>query len=95
MEGSAPTTRCKMIVDEITTGRQGTPTKIKFQAVYPASDGSDGFVHDENHAFWNATPYGFMEIHVQNKRAAEIFQGGEEVYIDISLVPKKQEPAAA
>jgi hypothetical protein len=89
-----PTTRCKFVVDEITTGRSGKPTKIKFAAVYPAQDGSDGFKHDENHAFFNATPYGFLELHIQNPHAAEIFQGGDEVYLDLSLVPKK-EPAAA
>jgi hypothetical protein len=90
----APTTRCKFVCEEITLGRNyptGSPpkaTKIKFSAVYPAQDGSDGFKHDEDHAFFNATPYGFLEIHVQNAHAAEMFQPGDEVYLDISLVPK-------
>ena len=83
-----PTTRAKFVVDSITTGRAGVPTNIKFSAVYPASDGSDGFAHDENHAFWNATPYGTIDIGIQNALAAELFQGGDEFYVDFVKVPK-------
>jgi hypothetical protein len=75
-------TRCKFVVDEITTGRYGKPTKMKFVAVYPAQDGSDGYKHDEDHAFFNATPYGFIELHIQNAHAAELFQPGDEFYVD-------------
>lgn len=87
----SPTTRCKFVVDEITTGRSGQPTKMKFAATYP--DGNDGYQHGEDHAFFSATPYGFIELHIQNAHAAELFQPGDAWYVDFVKVPK--EPAAA
>jgi hypothetical protein len=86
----SPTTRCKFVVDEITTGRSGTPTKMKFAAVYP--DANDDYKHGEDHAFFNATPYGFIELHIQNAHAAELFQPGDTWYVDFVKVPKP-EPA--
>ena len=88
-----PVTRCKFVVDEITVGKRWTgtafapvPTRIRLSAVTPDRD-RDGFAHDENHAFWNATPSGLMEIQVQNARAAELFQAGDQFYLDFVPVP--------
>jgi hypothetical protein len=85
------TTRCKFVVEEIVLGRysKGAPTRIKFSAVYPNPE-LDGYKHDENHAFFNATPYGQIEIHVQNAHAAELFQPGEEFYVDFTPAAKPE-----
>jgi len=86
-------TRCKFVVDELATGRHG-PSKLTFSAVYPKDDGSDGYKHGEDHAFFNATPYARLEIHIQNVHAAELFQPGDEFYVDFTPVPKPDAAAS-
>lgn len=79
------TTRCKFVVEETTIGRTGVPTKLKLAAVYP-DPVKDGYSHDENHAFFNATPYGSIELWIQNPHGAELFQPGAAFYVDFTKV---------
>lgn len=88
-----PITRAKFRLDEITIGAAGKPTKFVFTAVYPQPE-LDGYKHDEDHAFWNATPYGRLEISIQNAHAAELFTAGESYYLDFTPA-NKPEPVQA
>lgn len=36
----------------------------------------------ENHRFWEATPAGRCELHIDNPEAAAFFEAGDEVYVD-------------
>lgn len=91
---SAPTTRCKFRVTGITHGIPGSGTKVRLDCQYPTKD-LDGYEHGEDHAFFNATPYGFVEMTIQNAYGAELFQPGEYVYADFSPAPNPYPPNAA
>lgn len=87
MEGKAvPTTRCKFRCTSIETFEHGG-VKVRLSAVYP--QGTDGFKHSaEDHAFFNATPSGSVEMLIQNPYGAELFQPGADFYLDFTLAPK-------
>src|ERR1051325_9019452 len=86
-------TRCKVVVDEMTiskswdgSGYSARPTRLVLSAVMPKE--GDGFAHSEDHAFFNATPSARFEIQIQNARAAEMFQAGDEFYVDFTKVER-------
>jgi len=82
-----PTTRCKFHCQSITTTEYAAVI-VKLSAVMPKSDGSEGFTHGEDHAFWSATPQGTLELTIMNPGGAEIFQAGDDFYLDITKAPK-------
>lgn len=85
MEGKAPTTRCKFHCASIETLEFGG-TWVNLNAVYP--NAQDGYSHGEDHAFFNATPQGTLRMLIQNPLGAELFQPGEDFYLDITKAPK-------
>lgn len=96
-ETPKPTTRCKFRVTGVKHGIPGTGTGIELDAVYP-DPALDGFKHsDEDHAFFNATPYAKVTMTIQNALGAELFQPGEFVYADFIPAPNpyKQAEVAA
>jgi hypothetical protein len=90
----APTTRCKFRVNSIETFGPGAPVKVKLGAIYPDPE-RDGYAHDENHAFFNATPFGQIELSIQNPYGAELFQAGDDFYVDFEKAPKPEPPPAS
>lgn len=93
MEGKAPTTRCKFRCNSVESFGPGAGVKVRLGAVYPSE--SDGYKHSaEDHAFFNATPSGSLEMFIQNPYGAELFQAGEEFYLDFTKVPKPDAAAA-
>jgi hypothetical protein len=93
MEGQ-PTTRCKFRVVGVTHGVPGSGTKVRLECHYP-DEKLDGFKHGEDHAFFNATPFGHVEMQIQNPYGAELFQPGEFVYADFSPAPNPYKQPAA
>ena len=81
-----PTTRCKFRVTGVRNGIPGSGTRIRLDAHYP-DKALDGYQHGEDHAFFAATPSGFLEMTVNNPYGAELFQPGEFVYLDFSPAP--------
>lgn len=90
----ALTTRCKFMCNWAQVGANGVPTKVHFDAVYPDKE-KDGFAHDENHAFFTATPYGQIDIAVQNPAGAEVLIPGRAYYVDFTLIPLPEPVPAA
>lgn len=90
----APTTRCKFRVNSIETFGPGAGAKVKLSAIYPDAE-RDGYAHDENHAFFNATPSGLIELTIQNPYGAELFQPGKDFYVDFEEASKPEPPAAS
>lgn len=85
-KASTPTTRCKFRCTSLETFAGGN-VKPRLDAVYPSE--ADGFKHSkEDHAFFEATPQGHLELLIQNPYGAELFEAGESYYIDISKAPK-------
>lgn len=82
----ALTTRCKFKCAWTKNGANGVPQGIHFDAIYPDKE-KDGFAHDENHAFFTATPYGQIDLNVQNPAGAEILIPGRDYYVDFTLIP--------
>ena len=91
---ATPSTRCKFRVTRVTNGVPGSPTNVHLECHYP-DENLDGYKHGEDHAFFNATPSGHVELNIQNPHGAELFQPGEFVYADFSPAPNpyKQPPA--
>jgi hypothetical protein len=83
MGSEGPTTRCKFRCNSVETFGQTVPVKVKLSAVYPDPE-KDGYKHDEDHAFFNATPQGSLELLIQNPYGAELFQPQKNYYLDIS-----------
>lgn len=92
MEGSAPTTRAKFHCTSVETTEYGS-IKVNLSAVYPNKE-LDGYEHGEDHAFFKATPYGTLMMQIDNPYGAELFQPGDDFYLDFTKAPKP-EPAAA
>ncbi len=91
-----PTTRCKFRCNSIELfnpqGAVAGGVKVNLTAIYP--NDTDGYKHSaEDHAFFNATPSGTLTMYVQNPYGAELFQPGDDFYLDFTKVPKP-EPAA-
>lgn len=84
---SGPVTRAKFRCNSIETFGPGAGVKVRLSAIYPDKE-RDGFAHDENHAFFNATPSGQIEMTIQNPAGAELFQAGDDFYVDFAKVPK-------
>lgn len=83
-----PTTRCKFRCTSITLqGKGRAPCVIELSAVYPDKE-VDGYEHGEDHAFFNATPYGKLTMNIQNAAGAELFQPGDSYYLDITKAPE-------
>jgi len=83
----APVTRAKFRCVSITLqGKDRAPCSVKLSAVYPDAE-KDGYAHDENHAFFNATPYGEITMNIQNPYGAEMFQPGDSYYVDFTPAP--------
>src|SRR4051812_27433161 len=81
-----PTTRCKFRVTAVTVGVPGSETRVTLDAVYPNPE-LDGYAHDEDDAFFNATPFAKLEMQIQNPYGAELFQAGEFIYGDFTPAP--------
>ncbi len=41
----------------------------------------------ENKRFWEATPAGKIEMSISNRPAADVFELGEEYYVDFTKAP--------
>lgn len=90
-----PTTRCKFRVTSVLTGVPGSSTRVRLDCHYPDPT-LDGFSHGEDHAFFQATPNGHVELDIQNPYGAELFQPGEFIYGDFSSAPNPyKQPVAA
>jgi hypothetical protein len=78
--------RCKFrVVSETTYNKPGTDAQArtyKLQTQYDASI-------PEDQQFQKATPYGELSVNISNPNVLPIFQVGNDVYVDISLVPPK------
>lgn len=83
----SPTTRCKFHCTSIETTEYGG-VWVNLGATYPSKD--DGYVHGEDHAFFAATPQGTLRMLINNPYGAELFQPGEDFYLDITKAPKPQ-----
>lgn len=55
---------------------------VKLSAVY----GSDDKDNEENNQFSEATPYGELEMQVDNPNAQDFFEIGKEYYLDFEEV---------
>lgn len=80
------TMRAKFTVQEVTSHAWGSKS-AKLTAVT-----DDGI--PENQAFSKATPWGELNIGIDNPAAAVMLQPGAEVYIDITPVVKEEKQAA-
>lgn len=88
----APTTRCKFQCQTVENGV--TQAKVVLTAMYPNAD--DDYKHSaEDHAFFNATPSGRVELVIQNARGAELFQPGDFYYLDFTKAPSGEPLGAA
>lgn len=81
---ATPTTRCKFNCVSVETFEHGA-VKVRLSAVYP-DKAVDGYEHGEDHAFYNATPQGTLEMLIQNPYGAELFQPGKKFYLDFTEV---------
>lgn len=90
---ATPTTRCKFHCNSITLSEYGAKV-VKLSAVMPRSDGSEGFTHGEDHSFWSATPQGSIELTIMNPAGADLFQPGDDFYVDLTKVEKVDVPSA-
>jgi len=70
--------RSKFIVSSVTKYNNSGAASVKLQPVYSADPAS------ENKAFWDATPNGSIELHIQNPAAAERFVPGQAYYVDFT-----------
>lgn len=66
-------------------GNKAPTYKIEGHAVYTGSE--------ENNKFFNATPYGKLELGVLNKAAADQIEPGNDYYITIEKAPEKEKPS--
>lgn len=64
--------RCNSVTDF--GDRNGRLVKLS-----PVTSGSE-----ENKGFWNATPSGTLEMHINNEHAAEQFIAGKSYYLDFT-----------
>lgn len=87
-----PTTRCKFHCQKVENLEYGGVI-VHLAATYPNKD-LDGYEHGEDHAFFAATPSGTLQMQINNPYGAELFQPGDDFYLDISKAPKP-EPVAA
>jgi len=55
--------------------------KVTFRTVYEP----DGTKNDENARFTKATPWGQIELGIDNPQAMEQFQVGKSYYVDFNL----------
>lgn len=53
---------------------------VKLGAVYP-DDNDEKVTRDEDKKFWEATPAGSIELHINNAVALESFQPGDKHYV--------------
>lgn len=81
-----PSTRCKFHCNKVENLEYGGVI-VHLGAVYPNKD-VDGYEHGEDHAFFNATPSGTLQMQIQNPYGAELFQPGDDFYLDITKAPK-------
>lgn len=81
-----PTTRCKFRCNSTTNTEYGAVI-VKLSAAYP-NKALDGYEHGEDHAFFSATPQGTLEMTITNPGGAELFQPGDDFYLDITKAPK-------
>lgn len=80
---SIRTVRAKFSVNTII--QNGTTSTVHLNAVYSSRNGKRA---EENKAFSDATPYGAIQVGIQNdKPALEFFEPGKEVYVDFAEVP--------
>lgn len=67
--------------------------KFKVDSVEPNGDGSSiklsavvgGSNSEENDEFFNATPFGVIDMGIVNAKASEQFEVGKEFYVDFTL----------
>jgi len=64
----------------------GNSEMAQLGAVY----GTDDKDNEENNQFSEATPYGELEMQIDNPSAQGFFEEGEEYYLDISKAPKPE-----
>lgn len=53
---------------------------VEMSPVSPSAD-DDRITREENEKFWQATPNGRIELHIDNPAAAEQFQAGDPYYV--------------
>jgi len=76
----------KFYVAEITTWKKDADTgRVKLQAATAALDDIP-----ENQRFHRATPYGSIELHIDNPEAFAQFQHGEAFYVEFRPAPVKR-----
>lgn len=81
--GSTNTVRAKFSVSTIIPN--GGTSTVHLNAIY---SGRNGKRAEENKAFSDATPAGYIAITIQNdKPALDFFKPGKEVYVDFAEVP--------
>jgi hypothetical protein len=79
-------TRAKFIVLSVKKyHRMPGAVEIEMGAVYSTDP------NHENRAFFTATPNADLKMTITNPAAAELFQLGEEYYVDFSPAPKSQQ----
>lgn len=83
----APSTRCKFHCATVQHNEWGQAV-VELSAVYPDKE-LDGYEHGEDHAFFSATPQGKLTMTINNQYGAELFQPGDDFYLDITKAPKK------
>lgn len=66
-------------VKEIPAGNR----EVQLHPVYPGSDASQ-----EDKAFWQATPNGSLNMHINNPPASDLFVPGDHYYLTFEPVPE-------
>ncbi len=74
------TIRAKFKVGMIARYAPGMGAHVKLTPVYSTDP------EHENKKFWDATPNGNIELHIQNPIAVEAFELGAEYYVDFTKV---------
>ena len=78
--------RAKFWVSNIESVWEGKATVVHLNAVYSGSE--------ENDQFFEATPAGHIQMTIKNDVAAQMFEQGQEYYVDFTPVAVTEVPSA-
>lgn len=67
--------RAKFVVQSVKETKSGTE-EVEMRPVMGGSE--------ENEKFWEASPYGSLELGIDNEEAHGIFEPGDEFYVDFT-----------